>query len=108
MAKALLINYEYCTGCHTCEVACQKEHGYPPEKLGCELRKIGPTQVNEKKWQYDFFPVPTVFCDGCGRRVSKGKRPSCVQHCQTGCMVFGDAADIIKEAQGHKNVLFTL
>ena len=26
---ALLIDYDYCTGCHSCEVACQQEHDYP-------------------------------------------------------------------------------
>ena len=25
----ILIDYDYCTGCHTCEVACQQEHDYP-------------------------------------------------------------------------------
>ncbi|HBT95151.1 MAG TPA: oxidoreductase, partial [Coriobacteriia bacterium] len=25
--KGILINYEYCTGCHSCEVACRNELG---------------------------------------------------------------------------------
>jgi len=25
----LLTDYDYCTRCHTCEVVCQQEHGYP-------------------------------------------------------------------------------
>ena len=24
MTEGILINYEYCTGCHSCEVACKK------------------------------------------------------------------------------------
>ena len=31
---ALLIDHDYCTGCHTCEVACQQEHNYPPGTNG--------------------------------------------------------------------------
>jgi Fe-S-cluster-containing dehydrogenase component len=35
MAKyGLLINYDYCTGCHSCEVACQQEHDFPAGKNG--------------------------------------------------------------------------
>ena len=25
--RAMLINYKYCTGCHSCEVSCRKEKG---------------------------------------------------------------------------------
>lgn len=35
--NGLLIDYEYCCGCHTCEVACQKEHDYPVEVWGMYL-----------------------------------------------------------------------
>jgi Fe-S-cluster-containing dehydrogenase component len=26
--KGLLIDYHYCTGCHSCEVAYQQKHGF--------------------------------------------------------------------------------
>ena len=32
----LLIDYEYCTGCETCVVACKEEHGFPVGKWGIE------------------------------------------------------------------------
>ena len=35
MAKSgILIDYYYCTGCHSCEVACQQEHNYPADVFG--------------------------------------------------------------------------
>ncbi|MFC1869525.1 hypothetical protein ACFL0H_15530 [Thermodesulfobacteriota bacterium] len=35
MAKnGLLIDYNYCTGCHSCEIACQQEHDFPAGKNG--------------------------------------------------------------------------
>ena len=38
MAKyGLLINYDYCTGCHSCEVACQQEHDFPEDKCGIKV-----------------------------------------------------------------------
>ncbi len=30
----LLIDYEYCTNCHSCEVACEEAHDFPPEARG--------------------------------------------------------------------------
>ena len=33
-AYGLLINYEFCTGCHSCEVSCQMEHGLAGRPLG--------------------------------------------------------------------------
>ena len=38
--NGLLIDYEYCTGCHTCEVACKQEHNYPVGKWGIKVNEI--------------------------------------------------------------------
>ena len=38
----LLINYEFCTGCHSCEVSCQMEHDLPVDRWGIKLAKVGP------------------------------------------------------------------
>ena len=35
--KGLLIHYDYCTGCHSCEVACQQEHDFPAGKCGIRV-----------------------------------------------------------------------
>ena len=34
----LLIDYHYCTGCLSCEVACQQEHNHPAGKSGIRFR----------------------------------------------------------------------
>ena len=36
---SLLIDYHYCTGCHSCEVACQQEHNYAAGTNGIMLRE---------------------------------------------------------------------
>lgn len=98
MRKYLVIDYDYCTGCHTCEIACQQEHGLEPEQFGIKLTTIGPDHISEDHWQYEFVPVPTERCDRCGSRLAAGKQPSCVHHCQSGCMYFGtleELADVI-------------
>lgn len=91
--KALLIDYKWCTGCHTCEVACQMEHDYPVGLAGMKVNQIGPWQIDEDTWQFDNVPIPTDLCDGCKSRVSAGKLPSCVSHCQAKCMEYGPVTE---------------
>ena len=108
MSYGLWIDYEYCSGCHTCEVACQKELGIEPTQFGIELKQLGPTEISPKKWQYDNVPLPTDRCNACAERVAKGKVPSCVQHCQAGCIEVGDVVELAKKLNGKHQVLFTL
>ena len=107
MTYGLLIDYNYCTGCHTCEVACQKEHGLTPEQFGIEIKQIGPDRITRRTWQYDFVPVPTDRCDLCVERTGKGKLPSCVKHCQAGCMSYGEVNDLAQKIDGDHFALFS-
>ena len=78
MAKyGLLIDYNYCTGCHSCEVA------------------------------IDYLPYPTDLCDLCINRHQAGEEPSCVKHCQSRCMQFGYLHELVTEMEERpKMVLF--
>ncbi len=107
MRDALLINFEYCTGCHTCEVACQKYHDLAPDQFGIKISQIGPDQIAERKWQYEFVPIPTDRCDRCVDRTAKGKPPMCVQHCQAGCIQLGPVAQMASAIDSDKYVLFS-
>lgn len=40
MSKGLLIDYQWCTGCHSCEMACRKEHGLPDDEYGIKLTEF--------------------------------------------------------------------
>jgi anaerobic dimethyl sulfoxide reductase subunit B (iron-sulfur subunit) len=106
--KGLLIDYEYCCGCHTCEVACAKEHDYMPGQWGIHVHEEGPWRIEgSKRAQYDIIPFPTELCDLCETRTARGKLPTCVAHCQTNCMVFGDVSNLAKELnKKSKLVLF--
>lgn len=99
----LLIDYDYCCGCHTCEVACQKEHGLAAETWGIKLSQTGPFPAgDDKRTIFNFVPVPTELCDLCAERTGKGKLPTCVHHCQTNCMSFGTLEELAAEAEGKK------
>ena len=106
MKNVLLVDYKYCTGCHTCEVACQKLKGLDPDKWGIKLTQIGPDEIEPRKWQYEFMPVPTDRCDRCEDRLSKGKQALCVQSCQAGCMHIGPLEEMVKIIDSDKFVLF--
>ena len=107
MAKfGLLINYDYCTGCHTCEVACQQEHDYPVGKCGIVVTEY-VMQANRKPVAIDYLPFPTDLCDLCGQRTSEKQLPACVKHCQADCMRYGPITKLVKEMEGKpKMVLF--
>lgn len=106
--KGLLIDYEYCTGCHSCEIACRNAHDLPLGKWGIKLTEVGPWKVEDRKWEWNYVPVPTELCDLCGERVALGKKPACVHHCQAVCMEYGTLTELteIMAAKGKKVALF--
>ena len=68
----LFINYEYCTGCHVCEVACKKVHDLPEGQYGIVLCEDGPRKNINGKWELTYLPLPTHLCDFCEERVKAG------------------------------------
>lgn len=108
MSYGLLINYEYCTGCHSCEVSCQMENALAEDRFGIKIQKVGPWNIEGDAWQYDFVPVPTDQCDLCASRVAKGKDPLCVHHCQSAVMEYGTVEELAAKMSslGSKSVLF--
>jgi Fe-S-cluster-containing dehydrogenase component len=98
MAKrGLLINYDYCTGCHTCEVACKQEHGYPAGRWGIMVKDC--TRETEGKVQVDFLPFPTDLCDLCRSRTAAGEQPACVKHCMAACISYGEIRELAEEME---------
>ncbi|NTU90058.1 MAG: oxidoreductase, partial [Actinobacteria bacterium] len=43
----LLVNFEFCTGCHSCEVACKKYLNLPKGEFGIKVTEVGPYQYAE-------------------------------------------------------------
>jgi Fe-S-cluster-containing dehydrogenase component len=106
--NGLLIDYEHCTGCHSCEVACKKELNLPLGKFGIKLAKNGPFKLKdtEDKWELTYVPIPTHLCDLCGDRVAAGKKPNCVHHCQASVIEFGTVEELAKKMTNPRMVLF--
>lgn len=105
MTKAILVNYDYCTGCHSCEVACKKILNLPKGEFGIKVCEVGPFKYGEQTalkdtWEWTYMPVITQACDMCVSRTDQGKMPMCVQHCQAWCMYYGEAEDLVKKMDG--------
>ncbi|AHF05783.1 4Fe-4S dicluster domain-containing protein [Desulfitobacterium metallireducens] len=104
----LMIDYEYCTGCHSCEVACKNELKLPRGKWGIKLTEVGPFQLTGDKWEWDYIAVPTDLCNLCKDRVEKGEKPSCVHHCLGQAMEYGPVEELAKKMaeKGKKVMMF--
>jgi Fe-S-cluster-containing dehydrogenase component len=95
--NGLLIEYEYCTGCHACEVACKQEHNFSDGMVGIRVDEI-VTQSADRV-NVDFVPITTRFCDLCADRTGRGEQPACVKHCQAICMMYGPVTELVKEME---------
>lgn len=103
--KGILIDYEFCYGCHVCEMACKKEHDFQNMKLGIELHTIGPREIGPDKWEYTYVPVITDLCDMCADRLAEGKLPSCVHHCNAKVMEFGEIEELVPKISSKSKVV---
>ena len=105
---ALVIDYKYCTGCHTCEVACRQEKRIESqEEWGIKLAEFGPEKL-AGEWYWNYVPGPSSLCDLCESRLEEGKKPACVHHCQSLAMEFGPVDELAKKATKPRMALFTV
>lgn len=91
---AMLVDYEWCTGCHSCEIACQMEHGYPRGRAGLAVSTVGPWEITKDTWEFVNHVAPTQLCDACLSRRDAGRLASCEHHCQARCLRVGTLAEM--------------
>ena len=108
-AYGLLIDYEYCSGCRSCEVTCKETHNYPVGKWGIRVLEEGPWEIEDGSgvFDYNYVPVPTDLCDLCAARTSKGREPACVHHCLANVITYGPITELAeKMCEKSKQVLW--
>jgi len=95
----LLIDYEYCTGCHACTVACAQEYGWPAGMSGMRVTEIVQNLPRDKAY-LTFIPFPTELCVLCAARTKKRLPTACEQHCMARVIKYGRVEDLAKETTG--------
>ena len=58
--NGLLIDYEYCTGCGSCEVAGKVWNDIPVGKWCIKILKDDPWEIEKDVWNYNFIPYPII------------------------------------------------
>jgi Fe-S-cluster-containing dehydrogenase component len=113
MPQGILVDYEWCSGCHTCEMACAVElthKDFPEGHCGVKVHEEGVYPIGGDKWTDINMPVFTDLCDKCADRLAAGEAlPSCVKHCQAHVLEFGELEELSKKlAAKPKQVLYAL
>ena len=97
----MLIDYQYCSGCHSCEVSCKQRFDLPTGEFGIKLAENGPWQFGDH-WEWNFVPIPTEFCDFCASRLEAGKKALCELHCQCLVINIGPLDELVKKMDEKK------
>jgi Fe-S-cluster-containing dehydrogenase component len=92
--NGLLIQHDWCTGCHSCEVACKQEHNFSEGMVGIKVDEVITTGLDNV--YVDYMPYTTRFCDLCADRTKAGEQPACVKHCQATCITYGTVDKLAK------------
>lgn len=105
---ALFLDFEFCTGCKSCEIACRNEHDLPTDGFGIKVLEDRPRKNPDGAWHWDYVAVPTELCDLCAERTQEGKLPSCVQTCQAKVLEYGTVEECASKlaAKGKKAAVF--
>ncbi len=92
----MLIDYEYCTGCYACQVACEQEYNWPAGMGGIRVVETVENLPNDKHY-LKFIPIPTELCVLCAGRTAKGQKPACVHTCMAACMKYGSIDELSED-----------
>ena len=96
--QALLFNYEYCSGCKSCEIACRNHVNLGLGEWGIKVTEVAPFEIAPSKMEWIYQPVPTRLCDLCEDRVEEGRKPACVHNCLAFCIEYGAIEDMVARA----------
>ena len=103
----LLIDYEYCTGCYACQVACAQEYNWPAGMGGIRVIEVEQKLPNDRAY-LAFLPFPTELCILCAPRTRQGLEPACVKHCMAQCLKYGPIDGLTEESpRKRKTVIWT-
>ena len=101
----MLIDYEYCTGCHSCEVSCKQRFDLDTDEWGIKVAELGPWKHGEVDYEWDYIPMLTETCDLCADRRAAGKKPLCELHCQSLVITVGPLEELAPKVSSKKKMV---
>ncbi len=93
--KLVLIDGQKCVGCKACILACPYDVRYLWDGKGSYFEN-SPTPYEGRAYA-SHVPGAVQKCDFCASRLDQGLKPSCVEACLTGALIFGDLDDPTSE-----------
>jgi Fe-S-cluster-containing dehydrogenase component len=103
----LLIDFEYCTGCFTCQVACAQEYRRPKDQVGIQVMEIITIKADGDPY-LAFLPFPTENCNLCLGRTRKGEKPTCAKHCMANVIQSGTIDELAEKMNKPRMVLYSI
>ncbi|MGI6217725.1 MAG: hypothetical protein ACOYIK_08960 [Coriobacteriales bacterium] len=110
MVNGLLIDQEYCSGCHSCEISCRNEHDLPLDQWGIKVGEVGPFVVDKEadKFIWNYYPQVTALCDTCVDRRLRGEKAACELHCLTDAITVGPIDELYKKMEERGSMMSLL
>jgi Fe-S-cluster-containing dehydrogenase component len=103
----LLFDYEYCTGCFTCQVACAQEYHRPKEQVGVQVIETVTIRTDGSPYLI-FLPFPTENCNLCQGRTKRGEQPTCVKHCMANVIQYGKVKELVEKMDKTRMCLYSI
>lgn len=103
----LLIDFEYCTGCFTCQVACAQEYNRPKDQVGMQVMETVTIKADGAPY-LAFLPFPTENCNLCIGRTRSGGQPTCVKHCMANVIQYGPVDELAEKMSKPRMVLYSI
>ena len=92
---SIIADLERCVGCHSCSIACNKEHELPEGESWIRVREIGP-EILDGKTTSDHIVEISSNCNFCEERLEEKRKPACVTHCPTEALKLADEYETLK------------
>ncbi len=99
--KGILVDMNYCTGCHACEIACKQENQFKVGTWGIKITEMIMETPDSDKVHFDYIPYFSQNCNLCASRIASGEddKPACCKHCGTFSLHYGDIAELSKKME---------
>lgn len=101
----MLVELDRCTGCSSCQIACQQANHYSYDEKWMECVRRNPVLVDGKLRMYHLV-APSL--DKCAECVAKEPTPLCMKVCMGNCLYIAPVEKLLPVlAKKEKCLLFT-